>query len=130
MLQDTTCDVFWDPEGTYLYHTLVDGVAYYKRVYLGNAAGIAYWKERTMWLKKAMAKINVATNEESQPPEWIEYRLQRWLLFCQSDLIEVFGNSRVPLDLRRTVRSVQEHLQEPLTNFGPDFGQIDAPDSF
>ena len=74
-------------------------------------------------MKEQMALINV--DQHYQPTTWINYRLARWLLFLQEDLIDVFGLSRVPLDIRQTVHSVQNYLALPPTEFGPDFGEID-----
>ena len=106
-----------------VYHTNVDGKPYYKLLNFSHEADKNYWKQRILRVKKEMADINQC--RDSQPLTWINFRLERWLREVQEEVIDEFGVTHVPLDVRNTATSVQEYLEKPLTDFGPDFGEID-----
>ena len=108
---------------TLVYHTVTGGNPYYKLLHFGHEDDKRFWKNHVLLIKKEMAAINHC--RDSQPETWIIFRLQRWLRHVQEDLIDEFGVAHVPLDIRKTTNSVKEQLEEPLTDFGPDFGEID-----
>ena len=112
-----------NPISCIVYHTNVEGKPYYKLVNFGHEDDKNYWKHRTLNLKEEMENINQSHN--SQAATWIDFLLEKWLRFVQEELIDEFGVSSVPLDIRNTVHSVQNYFELQLTEFGPDFGEID-----
>ena len=110
------------------YMTTVEGRIYYKNMTFASETDHSRWVVKSDEIKHVIAAIN--SDDIGNPPHApeTETRLRAWTHLVAAFAAD-FGNNNVPLDITYAVNNVQEYLSLPVTDFGPDNGTLDHPNS-